>query len=93
LRYQHPLLRVRKGGAVCWLKPALRAVLGGTAKRGKKNQTGNNATEGNGDRSKPLDPWVKRFQTHSLISSMLPAGNMLACSERYVKRLVSIVPC
>jgi hypothetical protein len=32
---------------VCWLKPAFRAVLGGTAKRGKRNQKGNKATEGN----------------------------------------------
>jgi len=93
LRYQQALLRVRKGGAVCWIKPALRVVLGETAKRGKENQKRNKAAEGNGERSKSPGPRVKRFLTHSLISSILPAGSMLVCSERYVKRLVSIVPC
>ena len=52
------MLRIRRGGEVCWLKPALRAVLGGTAKKGKKKQKGNKATEGNKERSQ--DPLATR---------------------------------
>jgi hypothetical protein len=92
MKYQQSLLRAQRAGEVYRLNPAQQAVLRTTVKGEKRNQKGNKATEGNSERSKSLDPRVKRFQTHSLISSMLPAGSMLGSSERYVKRLVSIVP-